>query len=104
MKMITRLYIDDLRECPQGFMVCRSSDEAIQFVKDMGCPEFISFDHDLGGDDTSMKFINWLIESALDGDVVIPDEFDYTIHSANPIGSENINSKMSSFLKVYFDK
>lgn len=93
------MFIDDLRPAPDGYVVCRSSEEAISWVKDNGCPEFISFDHDLGGEDTSMVFIDWLINATLDGVVSIPSGFDFKVHSANPIGAKNIESKMGNFLK-----
>lgn len=94
-----KMFIDDLRKAPNDYIVCRSSKEAISFVKENGCPEFISFDHDLGGEDTSMIFVDWLINAALDGSVSIPDGFDYWIHSANPIGAKNIEIKLGNFIK-----
>lgn len=97
--MSYKMFIDDLRECPNGFVCCRSSNDAIAYVMEHGCPIFISFDHDLGGDDTSILFVNWLIDAVLDGKVILPSEFDYKVHSANPIGAMNIKSKMDGFLK-----
>lgn len=82
-----------------GFVCVRSSDEAIAYVHDYGCPDFISFDHDLGEDDTSMRFINWFIDEVLDGRLQIPDDFSYAVHSGNPVGAENIRNRMDGFLK-----
>lgn len=92
------LYIDDERKCPwdrDSFFVAKSSSEAIEIVKKNGLPEFISFDHDLGGDDTSIVFILWMIENYPDSPIKT-----YKIHSANPVGSKNIESYMRSWAKA----
>lgn len=57
-------------------------------------PSFISFDHDLGGDDTTMVFLRRLTNEIWDGTSPPPD---YYIHSANPVGSINIHSFMDSW-------
>jgi hypothetical protein len=95
------LFLDDVR-FPEHYsfgydsplVLARNSLDAIRMVKINGLPEFISFDHDLGGDDTSIIFVRWLIETYPDGP--IPD---YSIHSANPVGSGNIDSLMKSWKK-----
>lgn len=95
-----KLFLDDLRNPPDDtWWVARSSKAGIDFLLAYGMPDEISFDHDLGGDDTAMVFINTMIEMVLDGNLKIHPEFDYTIHSANPVGCENIKSKMDGFLK-----
>jgi hypothetical protein len=68
-------------------------------MMDLCCPEFISFDHDLGGEDTAMIVVNWMIEKDLDNPGFIPANFDFIVHSANPIGKQNIQGKLSSYLK-----
>ena len=65
-KAKSRLYVDDLREPPDAdWTVARSSTEAIAFIEEQGCPDEISFDHDLGGDDTAMVIVKWMIERDL---------------------------------------
>jgi hypothetical protein len=91
-----RLYIDDIRNPSEDYIVLRSTEEAICFIKANGWPEFISFDHDLGGDDTTMVFLKRLVNEIWDGRTMPPD---YTVHSANPIGSKNIVSFMESWKK-----
>ena len=95
---MTKLFIDDIRECPEGFSCARTSSDAIDWVKKNGCPDFISFDHDLGGEDTTMAFVNWFIGGVLDKEIVLPKDFRYNIHSANPVGSENLRSKLENLL------
>lgn len=94
-----KLFIDDVRNPPgEDFSVVRSTAEAIEWVKTNGIPSFISFDHDLGGDDTSMVFIRRMYEEIWQEGNPIPD---YTVHSANPIGSKNIVSFMESWKKAH---
>lgn len=79
-----------------GFHILRSSDAAQGAVRAFGMPRYISFDHDLGGDDTSMVFLKWLANDYWNGTDPIPE---YYIHSANPVGKENIDSFMKSWEK-----
>lgn len=94
--MTWNLYIDDLRNPPadRDWLVCRSSQEALDRIVDLGMPHFISFDHDLGEDDTTMVFLRRLVNEVWDGVTLPPD---YVIHSANPVGSQNIRSFMDSW-------
>jgi hypothetical protein len=93
--MSWKLFLDDLRYPTVGsdWIIARSTDEAKKLVELWGPPAFISFDHDLGGDDTSMVFLRWLSNEYYDA------EIDYCIHSANPIGSANLVSVMESWKK-----
>lgn len=57
------LWIDDLRPAPDGWKHVTSSSQAIntlEWAKMMGVQlEAISFDHDLGGDDTTRPVVLW---------------------------------------------
>lgn len=89
------LFVDDIRNPMDGeWVVVRSSSEAISWVEANGMPESMSLDHDLGGDDTVMVFLKWLFGFA-DGKGLGPPP--YRVHSANPIGSKNIESFMESW-------
>lgn len=73
-----KLWVDDERNPPGDFWrVCRSSAEAIVELMASEWKE-ISLDHDLGGEDTGFKVLNWMIEHD-----VWPTE-SLTIHTANP--------------------
>lgn len=101
---MTKLFIDDERFPPEdgsGWVIVRSSHEAIEWVKANGIPDFISFDHDLGGDDTSKTFIRWLMEQVMDGVLKFPPWFGFYVHSQNPIGAEWIRSTMSKFHFIF---
>jgi len=106
------LFIDDERLPPddgKNWVTAKSSKTAINLVEALGYPDFISYDHDLGGDDTSVEFLNWLIEqlvSELDsGKITSKYAVDtitaHYVHSQNPVGKQNIEGKISSFVKAH---
>lgn len=100
------LFIDDLRDPVDvgvashtyEIVVARDSREAIETVKQRGCPLGIHFDHDLGGDDTSIRFINWFIQEDMQKDF-IKRPFFFKIHSQNPVGRDNIHGKLTGYLE-----
>lgn len=97
--MSYKLFLDDERHpVTNDWVIARSSDEAIRIVQERGMPSEIAFDHDLGGTDTSMKFIWFFIDCYYDGELTIPNDFKYTVHSQNPIGVRNIKGLMENFL------
>jgi len=88
-----KLFLDDIREAPPEYTVARSTVEAIAIVQHHW-PIFMSLDHDLGGEDTTMVFLKRLVNEVWDGQKPIPD---YIVHSANPVGKLNIVSFMESW-------
>lgn len=100
-----RLFIDDLREpSDAGWTIARSSAEAITCLADLGCPDEISFDHDLGNDDTAMIVAKRLVEMDLDASgQFIPSGFRFYVHSANPVGAANIRGLLASYLQARGD-
>lgn len=94
------LFIDDVRDAPsREWVVARSSCDAIAVIRQRGCPARISFDHDLGGSDTAIAVVRWLIDSDLDASgAFIPGDFAFSIHSANPVGAANIRGLLGGYL------
>ncbi|RMG21239.1 MAG: hypothetical protein D6732_27515 [Methanobacteriota archaeon] len=94
-----RAYLDDSRTL-DGFDVClRSTHEAISFVEKNGCPSFISFDFDLGGNDRAIDFVKWLVEKDIDSaGTIIPKNFSFDVHSANPVGSAELMAYLNGYL------
>lgn len=93
-----KLFIDDVRPTPEGFdFRAYSSTDAIFYIDSFDI-DFISFDHDLGGDDTGYKVACYIEKIATEGKCP-PD---YKIHSANPVGAERIKLAMESAHKIFF--
>lgn len=99
--MIWKLFIDDERfpVDETGWHIARDFDDACFLVIKKGIPSYISFDHDLGQGPTGAAFAEWLINYMLDNDLRFPIDFDYFVHSQNPIGSDNIRGKMDSAIR-----
>jgi hypothetical protein len=96
------MYLDDIRTpaVPEDWIIVRSSQQAIEYVQQYGMPASASFDHDLGGEDTTMIFLKWLVEMDMHEPYkFIPKDFCYTVHSANPVGKENIKGYLNSYIK-----
>ncbi len=53
--------------------------------------ERVSFDHDLGGDDTSRPVVIWMIENNFRFD-------NYHVHSANPVGAQWLTGMIERYL------
>ena len=105
--MTYTLYLDDVRD-PQdtyqnqdtgSWVVCRGYDEAVQEMTQRGWPSMVSFDHDLGdGVPTGMDFARYLVEQDMASDGM-PNGFRYAVHSANPVGRDNIIGLLTGYLR-----
>lgn len=90
----------------EQWVVARTMEEAKAYVCENGFPDFISFDHDLGPDSEAIDFVHWLIgldmdqrESAdTDSRFCFSEHFRFHVHSANPIGRDNINGLLTNYL------
>lgn len=100
-----KLFIDDERfpvgddpECP--WVMARNSEEAKTIIRSFGFPCYISFDHDLGDQEpTGHDIAKWMIEYDLDHNV-IPEGFDFYVHSQNCVGFRNIEGLLRQYLSV----
>ena len=99
------MFIDDERfpgkDVSDSVVVVRSSQEAIEFCKAAkSLPKNIMFDHDLGGDDTSMRFIRWMVDELYNDEpkYKFHPDFKFSVHSQNPVGAENIKSYMNQLI------
>lgn len=61
-----KLWIDDIRPAPDGWVWAKTLDSALRLYL-MEAPDVISFDHDLGGDETSMPLAKLIEENAFNG-------------------------------------
>lgn len=101
--MSYKLYLDDIRNPPDNtWVVIRNFTDALNYVLSHGAPSFVSFDHDLGNEsvDNGYDFVKMLVDfdMYLMGSF-LPDDFEYTIHSANPVGSTNIHYYLNNYLQ-----
>ncbi|CEG26336.1 cyclic-phosphate processing receiver domain-containing protein [Bacillus sp. B-jedd] len=82
------LYVDDLRDCPKGFIVARNIDEAIKYIEN-GDVHILSLDHDLGEDEkgnllpTGYDLVKYFREKGLRADKIY-------LHTDNGVGRDNM--------------
>lgn len=97
-----RMFIDDERyPVDDGWIIVRSYDEAIDYMTKYGCPQYISFDHDIGDPDKNGKKIaNWMVERDIDSNQTwLPADFDFYVHSKNSVGGPNIELLLRPYLE-----
>jgi len=116
--MTWKLFLDDIRfpedvkyyyKSYKNIVICRSMDDAIWCVEHYGLPDFISFDHDLAdthyisndGEKTGYTFAKWFCDYIIDNNLKLPNNFEYYVHSMNPVGAKNISAYMENFLNIY---
>ncbi|MBA2938896.1 hypothetical protein HZF08_11305 [Paenibacillus sp. CGMCC 1.16610] len=86
--MKVNIYLDDLRDCPEGFLVARTFEEAIQYFK-LYTVELLSLDHDLGEDENGNElrngydFVKYFCENGLSASKIY-------LHTDNPVGRKNM--------------
>lgn len=105
--MIQRLlFLDDERYPPQrltrsleSYTVARTVADAIRDVQQHGLPSILSLDHDLGAGDSAMDFVNWLIDGDLNDWFDLRSINTIVVHSANPVGADNLVGKLESFFR-----
>lgn len=88
MKKEINLYVDDLRDCPEGYVVARNVDEAIEYLENYKV-KILSLDHDLGEDadgrllPTGYDLVKLFCERGYHADRIY-------IHTDNGAGRENM--------------
>jgi hypothetical protein len=87
-KETINLYVDDLRDCPEGFRVARTMKEAVQYFEQYHI-HILSLDHDLGEDEhhnllpTGYDLVKYMCENRLRADKIYH-------HTDNGVGRENM--------------
>lgn len=104
-----KLFLDDIRTVDMvydpslivEFDVVRTYKEFVQYIQKNGLPHFISFDNDLGLDESGevapdgYAAAKWLVyESGLD-----MSNLTFKVHSANPVAAEQIRGLLNNYLK-----
>jgi hypothetical protein len=116
-----KLYLDDIRTPKtDGWDIVRSYDDFVSYIELNGAPDEISFDHDLSREHTKYYFDNgghdnppdplgvefsektgydaakWLCDYCWMNGIPLPK---WNVHSANPVGSDNIKFLLNNFEK-----
>lgn len=95
-----RLWIDDIREPPDSwrshhFVWAKTSAQAIDALAMFDAYgykiDLISFDHDLGVDDTARTVVMFMVEQDIHAE-------NYAVHSANPVGVEWLLGMIERYL------
>lgn len=69
-------------------------------IVERGIPKYVSFDHDLGfSKHTGMDCAMFLIAMMFDYKPSNVEDFQYYVHSQNPVGAENIRCFMENHLR-----
>lgn len=94
--------IDDLRTLDRAGVHLRNSADALSWLQDAHANGHriaeVWFDHDLGGDDTTMVIVDWLCEKAVWDDPVNIEHV--VVHSANPPAAEAIVRTLARWYPV----
>lgn len=70
------------------------------YIEKNGCPDFISFDNDLMRELEGIDLAKWLVEKDMDNVGFIPKDFDFFVHSQNPIAKQKIYSYLGQYLEI----
>lgn len=82
------VYVDDLRDCPEGFTIARTFEEAVVLLQQHEV-DILSLDHDLGEDaegnllPTGYDLVKYFCEHGLRANKIY-------LHTDNPVGRENM--------------
>lgn len=84
----------------QEFDIVRTYADFVDYIKQNGLPEFISFDNDLGLDENNeiapdgYAAAKWLVyESGLD-----LRNLEFKVHSANPVAAKQIDGLLTNYI------
>lgn len=102
------IFLDDERFPPndgRGWTICRSMKDVAKIVEeclDSGTAiTFISFDHDLGEhQSTGMDITKFLVDIDMQHGKLLSADFDFYVHSQNPVGKKNIESYLRQYLSL----
>lgn len=85
---MVNLYLDDLRKCPNGFILAKTVEEATNIIN-KNAVNILSLDHDLGINEngellkTGYDFVKYICENSIYVKIIY-------IHTDNVVGRENM--------------
>ena len=90
----------------EEWVIARNGMEATYAIAEHGSfPSYISFDHDLGDKDegeTGYDYAKRLVDMDMDNNFPrykFSKDFDYYVHSKNPVGKANIEGLLNNYLE-----
>lgn len=87
--MKINIFLDDLRKPYNGFTLAKNYEECIELLNNYKV-DIISLDHDLGEGKSGYDIAKYMVENN-----IYPKEI--YIHSANPVGVQNIFQLLSHY-------
>lgn len=89
-----KLWLDDLRPAPEGWVHARTAEEAIAILEG-GAVEEVSLDHDLGDEaaGTGLDVAAWIEDAAVFG--TIP-RVRWAVHTSNPVGRHLLTAALEN--------
>jgi hypothetical protein len=92
--------VQQIRYHTDQWVIVRNFAQCMSMVAQRGIPSYISFDHDLGHNEpTGYDIARRLVQLDLDGTVEFDKNFDFWVHSQNPVGRENIQRYLTQYLE-----
>ena len=94
-----KIYLDDERVAPAGWVQVRWPDEAIKLLQ-AGAVTHLSLDHDLGDDQrgTGYDVLLWIEQEVALCQFILPESIE--VHSANPAGRKRMLAAIESIMKI----
>ncbi len=98
-----KVYLDDMRTAPEGWVPCLWPSEVIDLLK-TGLVTHVSLDHDLGDDDrgTGYDVLTWIEREVIVNDDFVPP--DISIHTANPAARQRMELAVVSIRRLKNDE
>lgn len=98
-----KVFLDDIREAPEGWVCVLWPDEAIKLLQ-AGKVTHLSLDHDLGDDarGTGYDVLVWLEEAVALHGFTPPESI--IVHSANPVARKRMLAAISSISQIKLSK
>ena len=102
-----RVWLDDVREAPSGWVRATTPGEAIGLLR-AGEVSELSLDHDLGLADggrelTGYDVVLWIEREVAEGRWIVPLP-EIRIHSANPVGRARMERAIASIKRMRPDR
>lgn len=85
-----KLWLDDVRREPDGWIRCKTVQEVINHLL-TGLVEEMSLDHDLGTAETGYDLVKWCAENR------VWSKHKPRVHSWNPVGAANMRAVINRY-------